>query len=422
MTVFNTVAGSGEHRPYMISHQPDGTPLAAQEHYLGVDAVSWYVNKESGWFTDRMATGILTISLAAGEEKYDVSLGMYELQAGAKVAPIFNRPILPERVFRGGTVTFKAQLNGIAKDTRVAKLIKSTASATLGVVGGMVQTAGPAGPYAPLAAAGGVLIGGLREIFDNSDEKMRLFDPDGMEVTLRGNQILGAETYLLLHRGASLNSGKLDVTTDGDVPVTLHHGEPLRDGVWLLLRIRRVSEYPIERSWYQQFRKWTSDVVGLVDDVKNGVMTKDGAIATLSPGSEAAPTIYDVYRRLRDQILNDGVLTQAEATGYAGTVSNYRRLAVSAIQNMQYDKFFEGVRNLRASIESGRAPNAEAERLFQSERAAAGAVRPVVATNKGSAVELSRRVEPSAAIFEPLARLPRLLESLSDAPPKRGPA
>lgn len=416
MAVFNTIAGSGEHRPYMITPQPDNVLLAAQEHYLGVDAVSWYVNKESSWFTDRMATGILTILLAAGEEKYEVSLGMYELQAGAKIAPIFNRPVLPERVFRGGTVTLRAQLNGIAKDTRVAKLIKSTASATLGVVGGMVQTASPAGPYAPLVAAGGVLIGGLREIFDNSDEKLRLFDPDGMEVTFRGNQIISAETYLLLHRGAALNRDKLAVTTGGDVPEVIHHGDPLRDGVWLLLRIRRVSEYPIERSWYQQFRKWTSDIVGLVDDVKNGVMTKDAAMATLSPGSEATPTIYDVYRRLRDQILNDGVLTQAEATGYAGTLSNYRRLAVSAIQNAQYDKFLEGLRNLRAGLEVGRAPNTEAEQIFQAERAAAGNVRPVVVMKKGGAVELSRRVEPSTSIFQSLAKLPRLLETVSDTP------
>ncbi|MBC7930588.1 MAG: hypothetical protein H7Z38_08460 [Rubrivivax sp.] len=422
MAVFNTIAGSGEHRPYMVSHQPDDVPLAAQEHYLGVDAVSWYVNKESGWFTNRMATGILTILLAAGEEKYDVSLGMYELQAGAKVAPIFNRPVLPERVFRGGTVTLRAQLNGIAKDTRVAKLIKSTASATLGVVGGMVQTASAVGPYAPLAAAGGVLIGGLREIFDNSDEKLRLFDPDGMEVTFRANQILSAETYLLLHRGASLNRDKLEVTTGGDVPMVLHHGEPLLDGVWLLLRIRRVSEYPIERGWYQQFRKWTSDIVGLVDDVKNGVMARDAAMAALSPGSEAAPTAYDVYRRLRDQILNDGVLTQAEATGYAGTLSNYRRLAVSAIQNTQYDTFFKGVRNLRAGLEEGRAPSSEAEQLFRAERAAAGAVRPVVETTRGGALELSRRVESSPDIFQSLTRLPRLLETLSETPPKHAPA
>jgi hypothetical protein len=422
MTVFNTTAGAGEHHPYIISPRPDNLPLTAQEHYLGVDTVSWYVNKESSWFTDRMATGILTISLAAGEERYDVSLGMYELQAGAKVAPIFNRPVLPERVFRGGTVTIRAQLNGMAKDTRIAKLIKSTASASLGVVGGMVQTAGAGGPYAPLAAAGGALVGGLREVFDTGDAKLRLFDPDGMEITFRGNQILSKETYLILHRGAALNREKLEVDTGGDVPVVLHDGEPLRDGVWLLLRIRRVSEYPIERVWYPQFRKWTSDIVGLVDDLKNLVITKDGAMTALSPGSEATPTIYDVYRRLRDQILNDGVLTQAEATGYAGTLSNYRRLAVSAIQNAQYDKFFEGLMNLRTGLEQGRAPNSEAERLFRDERRAAGALRPVIETTKGVDIEVSRRVESSPDILQPLPRLPRLLETLSAVPRKNNQA
>ena len=93
-------------------------------------------------------------------------------------------------------------LTGVKRDTKIARLIKSTSSAALSVVGGMVHTATLAGPYRPLATAGGTLIEGLQGILDTPDEKMRIFDPAGLEVNLRDHQLAGAETYVLLHRGA----------------------------------------------------------------------------------------------------------------------------------------------------------------------------------------------------------------------------
>jgi hypothetical protein len=186
---FRTPAGTGEHRYYLISGKdPDGSPLAAQENYVGIDAVSWFVNKASSWFTDRIAMGTLSITLAGGEEKYDLPLGLYDLSAGAQLAPIFDQPVLPERVYRGGTVGLRAVLTGIKRDTKIARLIKSTSSAALSVVGGMVHTATLAGPYRPLVTAGGTLIDGLQGILDTPDEKMRIFDPAGLEVNLRANQ------------------------------------------------------------------------------------------------------------------------------------------------------------------------------------------------------------------------------------------
>jgi hypothetical protein len=50
------VGGDGEHRAYLIpGPRTDAGCLMAQEHYLSVDAVCWFVNKESGWFADRAA-------------------------------------------------------------------------------------------------------------------------------------------------------------------------------------------------------------------------------------------------------------------------------------------------------------------------------------------------------------------------------
>ena len=60
-------AGKGEHRVYRIVDPVPGDTarLTAGNHYVGVDAVAWFINKESNWFADRMASGTLTLSSLA---------------------------------------------------------------------------------------------------------------------------------------------------------------------------------------------------------------------------------------------------------------------------------------------------------------------------------------------------------------------
>ena len=85
-------AGIGNHKAYRImpSEIEDNTHLQARKHYVGVEAVSWYINKESSWFTKRMASGTLEIKLANGLEKYQAALGTFSLRGGTKFAPIFK--------------------------------------------------------------------------------------------------------------------------------------------------------------------------------------------------------------------------------------------------------------------------------------------------------------------------------------------
>src|SRR5215468_831106 len=115
----DTRAGMGEHHSYVLKGVNTGNVSALQpnRHYISVEAASWFVNQDSSWFRERMATGTLTIVLEAGPETFEVALGIYELDGGAHIAPVADRAILPERVYRGGRITFKTHLSGVSRDT-----------------------------------------------------------------------------------------------------------------------------------------------------------------------------------------------------------------------------------------------------------------------------------------------------------------
>src|SRR6516162_5684677 len=110
--VQNLKAGQGEHQATLIGGPADPMPLTPQKHYLAVDVAGWFVNQESGWFKDRLATGTLTLNVG-GSESYHVALGLYELKGGARVAPVFGKPVLPERVYRGGPISVQAVISGV---------------------------------------------------------------------------------------------------------------------------------------------------------------------------------------------------------------------------------------------------------------------------------------------------------------------
>src|SRR5438552_1887194 len=105
-----TEAGNGDHHVYKIvpNSDPNAAKLTPGLHYLGVDAVAWFINKQNSWFANRMASGTLQITLSSGLETYHCALGTFELKGGAKTAPVFDAPMLPDRNFIGGPITFNA--------------------------------------------------------------------------------------------------------------------------------------------------------------------------------------------------------------------------------------------------------------------------------------------------------------------------
>jgi len=305
-------AGEGEHRVYRITpSSTDHGKLTVRNHYVGVDAVAWYINKESSWFTDRMASGTLDIQLCGGLEKYQAGLGTFQLKGGAKVAPVFDKAVIPDRNYRGGPMVFSASLTAIKKDTTLGAMLKSAANASLGIAAGMVQTASLTGPAALLAGAGQDLLSGVKKVLGDTAAKSEpLFDFSGLEKTLQPEEIAGPEVYLLFHRGTLLDEPKLTVRTSGQVRLPYHDGTPLEDGAWLLLRIRRSDEYSGAREWFDATRALRGKLESLVDDVAAHIIPKDNALKQLVPGTDGTAPLWEEF--VRDRLCKTTASSQNE--------------------------------------------------------------------------------------------------------------
>lgn len=350
-----TEAGQGEHHAYRIpGTSPDRTPLTPKQHYLGVDAVAWFINKQGSWFSDRMASGTLDIKIAAGVEHYQAALGTFELKGESRTAPVFDRPVLPDRNYMGGMITFNVSMSAIKHDRVIAGLLKSAATASLGVVAGMVQTATAAGPMQLLGAAGDEILKGVRQVLSDTGEKREpLFDFSGFEESVSPTQVVGPETYLLMHRGVRLNPGSLSVQDEGMAVLPYVNGMMLDDGAWLLLRLRRSSTYPGQREWFDDARALRSRIRSLVEDFEAGAMETDDALRRLKPSATGTETVYDEFSRLRSVIQNDGVLSESEAVLYTGQLRTSINEARKSIQAGKPSEFHISLDLLKHSLLSG---------------------------------------------------------------------
>jgi hypothetical protein len=308
-------AGEGDNFLYRLvpPGQSPQRPLSRDEDYVAVDAASWFINKDSSWFKKRTASGTMTIALAGGLEQYHAALGTFELQDGARTAPVFDRPLLPDRRYRGGPLTFAVTLTSLERDTAFASVLKSAASASLNIVGGMVETATLAGPQQILGAAGSELVRGIGAALANSAPgREPLFGSEGMEATLQPADLEFPVTYLLFHRGSRLDAKKLKVGVQGQVSQVEHDGARLEDGAWMLLRLRKESSYRGVRPWDESAEKLRANVANLVDDAAAGVLTRADALDQLRPGGEGRTTLFDELTALRRTIRDDGVLTSRD--------------------------------------------------------------------------------------------------------------
>jgi hypothetical protein len=314
-------AGRGDHHVYriLLKDSSDECRLTARNHYISVEAVAWYINKTNDWFNKLMVSGTLDIELSGGLEKYQAALGTFELASGAKTAPVFDKPVLNDRNYRGGPISFTAMLSAIRKDTVIGIMLNSAASASLGIVAGMVNAATLSGPPKILAAAGEDIISSVRKVLcDTGASREPIFDFTGLGFAIRPESIVGPQTFLLLYRGAALDEAKLTVGVKGRLLVPFYNGVMLDDGAWLLLRIRRSEEYSGVREWFEDAKKLRGRIKSLVDDFEAGFLTKDDGLAQLKSSSTGDKTLLDEFFRLRSIINNDGVLSEREAGLYVG--------------------------------------------------------------------------------------------------------
>ena len=351
-----TEAGKGEHKVYRVygAPSPDIAKLTANNHYLGVDAVAWAVNKEDSFFSDRMAAGTMEIVLASGEESFQVALGSFQIKGGAKIAPVFGQPVLPDRSYRGGPLQFTAFLTVTRKDSAIASLLKGAADASLGVVAGMVQTASLTGPALALSGAGAALVGGVRTMLkDSNPHQEPLFDFSGLRFALQPSDFVGPELYLLLHRGALLDETQLTVSKVGETYLPMWRGKLLEDGAWLLLRLRRSDEYSGVRQWYEEARAVRAAIDDVVADARSELITKDQALAQLTPSTTGDKTVADKYLRLRDVISRDGVLCEREARGHVTQLRVRFEAARAAVAGQAQGKYEDTISKILSQLRQG---------------------------------------------------------------------
>jgi hypothetical protein len=372
-----TKAGEGEHHVYPIAvDSKDNSRLEAEKHYIGIDAVAWFINKTSTWFSDRIASGTLDITLAGGLEKYQTALGVFELKSGSKTAPVFVRPVLPDRRYRGGPITIAAALTATKGDTAVAGMLKSAASASLGLVAGIVQTASITGPAKLLEAAGNDLVSGVKKMLaDTGKKREALFDFSGLEFNMQPEQWVGSENFVLLHRGAKLNQAELAIGRYGDLLLPTWNSQPLEDGAWLLLRLRKSTQYSGYREWFDTAKKWRGKLSALLDDVQLEIVSYESALKRLQPSSTGNQTLFDEYSQLRTLIANDGVLTELEAAGRAGMLRAALQSAFDAIKKQDPSIFRSDLENLAQSLLQGAPVSGETGAAFLDTVAALSAER-----------------------------------------------
>jgi len=356
-----TEAGDGQAHVYRIHPETtDQEPLKAEKHYIGIEALSWFVNRESSWLKKRSGTGTVKITVN-GDEEYNAALGTFELDDGAKVAPIFNKRILKERSYWGDDVSFVVNLSMLKRDSAIGGILKSAASSSLDIVSGMVETATAIGPAKILASAGASLITGVNELLNDDGVKADSFFT--IEDALTADRIKGKETYLLFHRGANLEESLIKIDNTAEMAFPSYNGNRLTDGAWILFRIKRSDEYPDIRPWFETRKKLKGRVIDHISNFEDGIIDKESALEQFLPSDTGDETIVDEYFKLRTAIRNDGVLTVKQESLF---ISELRKFVFSARKAIDNDDLglFEGNKNSILKLVLGEGRDKEAERIL----------------------------------------------------------
>ncbi|UCH50784.1 MAG: hypothetical protein JSV54_07145 [Chloroflexota bacterium] len=384
-------AGRGEQHTYkIVPHDAsDQAKLTAGSHYVGVDAISWFINKKVSWFSNRLASGCLHIKMAGGSESYPVALGVFNLSGGSRIAPVVEKPILRDRSYRGGSISFSTMLCAVNKNDVVRGMIKSATEASLEIVYGMVETATLTGPTGVLCAAGEDIIGNVQKVLTDTSLKCEtLFDFSGSEYYLSPEAMVGPQAFILFHRGENLDERRLSVKfgVDLDKPgisvkpqsqilMPYYEDAPLEDGAWLMLRIRRCDEYTGFRDWFRDVGELLSRIKRLVDDVKAGLITENKGLVQLRRSVTGDKTILDEFFRLRSIICNDGVISEREAAAHVGLLYIAIVAAKEAIQNLNPKILTDTIAQARKALSQGQSIEGKIGKAFADEVASVSNVR-----------------------------------------------
>ena len=350
-----TEAGTGNVGTYHLRKEGavSSAPFELRKHYLRVDAVNWYVNKESNFWKTFIASGALQIKLA--NENYEVGLGTYKLDEGMKTAPIFNRPIIEDRVFMGGAMTISILTQAIKKDTLLSKILKDLGNSTVDVVTGAIKSATVSGPAASLLEVSKSLTSNIKDILEQGDKKIEFFS---IEDTFQLSKFQGDENYILLHRGAKLDKNKLKITDTDKHKIDLtYNGHFLDDGAWVLLRISRIDKYSGVRPWYIKARGIRTEIDTFMDAFEFGAMSKEQALKQLTPSDQDPNNLASKVMELMSIIRNDFVLSYRDSLLESGMYRNLLQAAKTAVSTNNINDYKKIRDSYIAETKSGTKPS-----------------------------------------------------------------
>jgi len=309
-------AGKGTYNPPILpdfTRPPDDRDFQKDRDYISMDAVCWYVNAKSNSFDDKIVSGTLRVSM--GSESYGAVLGEYKLKAGAKMAPLFNEPLICTRVYRGERPQVVLLLSGVKKSTAVGALLRELGTASLGIARGAIQAASPAGPSKLLMNAGQQLLSGAEQLLTGSGT-LELVNPTGIKCTLDESHMKGPTNFILLHRGTDLATHTVSIRElAGQAPTVLCDGQPLTDGAWVLVKVRRECRFAGPRPWEDLTRLAVARLDNLMQDwLLQPTQEKRADVLTRvvpSPGDDTLNEA-DLMMAARTQIETDAALTDMQ--------------------------------------------------------------------------------------------------------------
>ncbi|MBB4080539.1 hypothetical protein GGR28_003173 [Lewinella aquimaris] len=351
----NTNAGEGSpHTFHLRSNSEDTTPpFEARKHYVRIDAISWFVNKEGNFLKNFISSGTLTIKIA--NEVFDLGLGTFDLSKGMKVAPIFNRPIIEDRVYNGGDLTVSTSLGAIKRDTLLNKILKDLGKSTIEVANGAITNATIAGPAGALLSVGTSLTNSITEILNKGEKKV---DFAIIEDTYQLSKLQGNENFILLHRGADIQKENFKLEYSGTHKVNLlYNDKPFEDGVWILLRISRVDHYSGVRPWFHKARETRTLIQNLIDNYSLGGLSREVALRQLTLSEQDSDNVVFRIMELISIIRNDFVLSFRDAMVASSEFLTLLRNARIAIEASDVNEFNERNKTFYASIKDDKEPN-----------------------------------------------------------------
>lgn len=391
-------AGQGNPARYYLPSDSGDTPIEPGMDYISIEATSWFINQDSNWFNKWSASGSISMKLDDGASRYNVALGVFELDNGAKIAPVFEKAVLPQRAFRGGSIEVEVSLTGFEKATTLLKLLKSASRASLDIVAGMVQAAEATGPMKVLTAAGAELVSGVQDVLGESGPGRQAFFPAGaLSFTLSPDDLGADELYVLLHRGSPLSHNQLMVTELGGRTAVLDGGISLVDGVWMLLKFSKSQRYLGYRPWQDKQDGLKDEISNLRQDVRLGVITPPQALKQLTRGTESKGTLFDRFVEVRTLIQSDSTITGRDAT-----------VRITALTDL--------IGDLREELKSGKVsgkglPKSTSRQPDASARRVLARTAELVAKARKVAPETSKTWITMAAPFEAIATESKMLRA-----------